>query len=36
MQEGHDISRTDAYFLKYASLSSPITPGQEVTGVIHK
>src|SRR5262249_3858112 len=31
-----DVQLVDGYFRKYADIPTPITPGHEITGVVHK
>jgi propanol-preferring alcohol dehydrogenase len=31
-----DVQLVDSYFRKYADIPTPITPGHEITGVVHK
>src|SRR5262245_5901481 len=31
-----DVQLIDGYFRKYADIPTPITPGDEITGVVHK
>src|SRR5262249_30195664 len=31
-----DVQLIDGYFRKYADIPTPITPGHEITGVVHK